>query len=82
MTSQGIQAPYKYSSSYAEVRYTTIWFSIFVSFGLGHDEVLDLFATSRGLFGGHRLTFDSVVPPLVGVVFFPSPSHCGSCVIP
>ena len=42
----------------------------------------DLTATTQSLFGGHRLTFDFVVLLLVGVVFFPSPSLCGSCVVP
>ena len=42
----------------------------------------DLMATARILFGGRRLTFGFVVLPFVGVVFFPIPSHCGSCVVP
>ena len=42
----------------------------------------ELIATSWSLFGGHRLTFGFVVLPFVGVMFFPCPSHCGSCVVP
>ena len=42
----------------------------------------DLMATAQSLFRGRRLTFGFVVLPFVGVVFFPIPSHCGSCVAP
>ena len=41
-----------------------------------------LIAIVRSLFGGHRTTFGFVVLPFVGVVFFPSPAICGSCVVP
>ena len=36
----------------------------------------------RSLFGGHRPTFGFVVLPFVGVVLFPSPTICWSCVAP
>ena len=39
-------------------------------------------ATTRSLFGGHRPTFGFVVLPFVGVVLFPSPTICWSCVAP
>ena len=41
-----------------------------------------LSATARSLFGGHRPTFSFVVLPFVGVVLFPSPTICWSCVVP
>ena len=41
-----------------------------------------LIATVRSLFGGHRLTFNFIVLPFVGVVLFLSPTSCGSCVVP
>ena len=41
-----------------------------------------LIAITRSLFGGYRPTFGFVVLPFVGVVLFPSPAICGSCVIP
>ena len=41
-----------------------------------------LIATTRSLFGGHRPTFGFVVLPFVGVVLFPSPVICWSCVAP
>ena len=41
-----------------------------------------LIVTARSPFGGSRLTFDFVVLPFVGVTLFPSPSSCGSCVVP
>ena len=41
-----------------------------------------LIATVRSLFGGHRPTFGFIVLPFVGVVLFPSPAICGSCVVP
>ena len=41
-----------------------------------------LTATTRSLFGGCRLTFGFVVLPFVGVALFPSPTSCGSCVVP
>ena len=41
-----------------------------------------LIAITRRLFGGHRLTFGFVVLPFVGVVLFPSPAICWSCVVP
>ena len=42
----------------------------------------DLMATARILFGGRRLTFGFLVLLFVGVVLFPIPSLCGSCVVP
>ena len=39
-----------------------------------------LITTTRSLFGGHRLTFGFVLLPFVGVVLFPSPTICWSCV--
>ena len=39
-------------------------------------------ATARSLVGGHKMVFGFVVPPFVGVVLFPSPASCGSCVVP
>ena len=41
-----------------------------------------LIATARSLFGGRRPTFGFDVPHFVGVVLFPSPASCGSCVVP
>ena len=41
-----------------------------------------LIATARSLFGSHELTFGFVVMPFVGVVLFPSPATCWSCVAP
>ena len=41
-----------------------------------------LIATARSLFGGHKPTFGFVVLPFVGVVLFPSPAICWSCVVP
>ena len=41
-----------------------------------------LIAIARSLFGGHRPTFGFVVLPFVGVVLFPSPVICWSCVAP
>ena len=41
-----------------------------------------LITTTRNLFGGHRPTFGFDVLPFVGVVLFPSPASCGSCVVP
>ena len=41
-----------------------------------------LIATMRSLLGGHRPTFNFVVLPFIGVVLFPSPAICGSCVTP
>ena len=41
-----------------------------------------LIATAQSLFGGHRPTFGFVVLPFVGVMLFPSPAICGSCVVP
>ena len=38
--------------------------------------------TARSPFGSHRLTFGFVVLPFVGVVLFPSPAICWSCVAP
>ena len=45
-------------------------------------KLQDLIATARTLFGGHRSSFSFVVLPFVGVVLFPSPTRCGSCVVP
>ena len=45
-------------------------------------KLQDLIATVRSLFGGHRPSFSFVVLPFVGVVLFPSPAICGSCVVP
>ena len=45
-------------------------------------ELQGLLATARSLFGGHRPMFGFVVLPFVGVVLFPSPAICGSCVVP
>ena len=45
-------------------------------------KLQDLIATTRSLFGGHRLTFGFVVLPFVGVVLFPSPAICWRCVVP
>ena len=41
-----------------------------------------LIVTTRSLFGGHRSMFGFVVLPFVGVVLFPSPAICWSCVVP
>ena len=41
-----------------------------------------LIATTRSLFGGHRLMLGFVVLPFVGVVLFLSHAICGSYVIP
>ena len=41
-----------------------------------------LIAIARSLFGGHRPMFGFVVLPFVGVVLFPSPAICWSCVAP
>ena len=41
-----------------------------------------LIATVRRLFGGCRPTFGFVVLPFIGVVLFPSPASCGSCIVP
>ena len=41
-----------------------------------------LIATARSLFGGHRSTVGFIVLPFVGVVLFPSPGICWSCVVP
>ena len=41
----------------------------------------DLIATAQCLFGGRRLMFGFMVMPLIRVVCFPIPSHCGSCVV-
>ena len=41
-----------------------------------------LIATAQSLFGGHRPMFGFVVLPFFGVVLFPSPAICWSCVIP
>ena len=41
-----------------------------------------LIATERSLFDGQRPTFGFVVLPFVGVVLFPSPAICWSCVVP
>ena len=43
---------------------------------------LGLIVAAWSLFSGHRLAFGFVVLTSVGVVFFPSPSLCGSCVVP
>ena len=41
-----------------------------------------LIATTGILFGGHRPTFGFVLLSFVGVVLFPSPAICWSCVAP
>ena len=41
-----------------------------------------LIATASSLFGGHKSTFGFIVRPFVGVVLFPSPTICWSCVVP
>ena len=45
-------------------------------------KLQDLIAAARSLFGSHRSLFSFVVLPFVGVVLFPSPTSCGSCVVP
>ena len=45
-------------------------------------ELQGLLATAGNLFGGHRPMFGFIVFLFVGVVLFPSPSICGSCVVP
>ena len=39
-------------------------------------------ATAQSLLGGHKMVFDFIVPPFVGVVLFPCPASYGSCVVP
>ena len=41
-----------------------------------------LIAIAQSLFGGHRPTFGFIVLSSVGVVLFPSPAICWSCVTP
>ena len=41
-----------------------------------------LITNARSLFGGNRPTFGFVVLPFVGVMSFPSPAICWSCVAP
>ena len=45
-------------------------------------KLLALAVIVRNLFGSHRSTLDFIALSFVGVVFFPSPSLCGSCVVP
>ena len=44
-------------------------------------KLQDLIATAQSLLGGHRPMFGFIVLPVVRVVF-PSPTICGSCVVP